>query len=308
MNRVAITGATGMLGATLTQQLICECIRVLAIVRPGSGKRSNLHDSPLVRVVECPLTDLGRLEADGEGCDAFFHFAWDGTYGDSRNDAPLQAANIRATLDAVALAARLGCRSFGGAGSQAEYGIAPAGCRLSPDTPARPLSGYGIAKLAAMGLGRMYAGQLGIRFVWARIVSAYGPMDNPYTLTMGTIRKRLAGEATHFTAGEQIWDFLFSEDAARAFRLMAEKGLDGAVYVLGSGQKTRLKDAIETMCRMTNPDLPVGLGDIPYLPGQPMYLCADISDLTRDTGFSPSVSFDEGIQRTMDWVKEQAAP
>lgn len=305
MKRAVITGATGMLGATLARQLIRDGIGVLAIVRPGSSKRANLPDSPLVRVAECPLAGLSRMEADGEVCDAFFHFAWDGTYGDSRNDALLQEANVRATLDAVALAARLGCRTFVGAGSQAEYGIAPLSCPLTPDTPVRPLTGYGMAKLAAGSLGRLYARQLGIRFVWARILSVYGPMDNPYTLTMSAIRKRLSGEVTHFTAGGQIWDFLFSEDAAWALRLMSEKGLDGATYVLGSGQETRLKDAIEAVCHQVNPALPSGIGDIPYPPGQVMYLCADISDLTRDTGFLPAVSFNEGIQRTVDWVKEQ---
>jgi nucleoside-diphosphate-sugar epimerase len=182
------------------------------------------------------------------------------------------------------------------------------GCRLTPDTPAHPLTGYGMAKLAAGNLGRPYAKKLGIRFVWARILSVYGPMDNPYTLTMGAIRKRLNGEATHFTAGDQIWDFLFSEDAARALRLMGEKGLDGVTYVLGSGRETRLKDAIEAICRLSNPSLPVGLGDIPYAPGQVMYLCADISDLTRDTGFVPAVPFSEGIKRTVDWCKEQMEP
>ncbi len=305
MRRVVVTGASGMIGATLVRQLVSAGIEVLAITRPYSEKAVNLTVTALVKSIACDISELRNfpLSQVKGAYDTFFHFAWAGTYGTARDDVYLQHANIGYTLDAMGLAKKLGCTTFIGAGSQAEYGP-KAGIKLAPDLPAAPITGYGIAKLDAGRLGRLYAEQLGIRFMWARILSVYGPMDNPYTLVMSTIRKLLAGSEVHFTKGEQQWDFLFSEDAALAFRLMAEKGKDGAVYCLGSGKTVSLADALTYLCHLVRPGCRVGLGDLPYPEKQVMYLCADIDTLQMDTGFSPETSLEEGIGKTIAWCKE----
>jgi len=300
-----VTGASGMIGATTIRELNRRGIEVLALVRPGSSKLRNLPVSPLVKTIECELDGFyDFLDRHEKGSfDAFFHFAWDGTYGEARNDATRQTKNIGYTIDAIELASRLGCEVFIGAGSQAEYG--PASEKLAPETPVRPMNGYGIAKYCAGKLGAIRARQLGMRFVWTRILSVYGPMDNHYSFTMNAILKRLRGEETQFTRGEQVWDFLFSEDAARAMVLIAEKGRDGAVYCLGSGIERRLSDAIGIICSSIRPDLPTGLGSLPYPDGQVMYLCADIARLAEDTGFCPEVSLEEGLARTIAFAKHQ---
>lgn len=306
MNRVIVTGASGMIGATLIQQLVDLGVEVLAIVRPQSEKSKNIPESPLVKRFVCDLSQLRSFpvhQANG-AYDAFFHFAWAGTYGTSRDDVYLQHANVGHTLDAVALAHKLGCTVFVGAGSQAEYGP-KVNEKLAPETLAAPVTGYGIAKLEAGRLGRLYAAQLGIRFIWARILSVYGPMDNPYTLVMSTIRKLLSCEEVHFTKGEQRWDFLYSQDAASSFRLMAERGHDGAIYCVGSGNTILLKDALTYLCNAVVPGKRVGFGDIPYPANQVMHLCADITALQKDTGFCVQVSFEEGIQKTIAWCKAQ---
>lgn len=306
MKRVVVTGASGMIGATLIHQLVGLGVEVLAIVRPRSDKSVNIPDSPLVERIACEVSQLCNLftEKTSSAYDTFFHFAWTGTYGAARDDVYLQHDNVRCTLDAVALAHRLGCAVFVGAGSQAEYGP-KVNEKLSSNTPAEPVTGYGIAKLEAGRMGRLYAYQLGIRFIWARILSVYGPMDNPYTLVMSTIRKILTGEEVHFTKGEQEWDFLYSQDAANAFRLMAESGRDGAVYCVGSGKTILLRDALTRLCHEIDPSRRVGLGDIPYPTNQVMYLCADTSDLYRDTGFRAQVSLEEGIRKTIAWYRNQ---
>ncbi len=306
MKRVVVTGASGMIGATLIRQLVSLGVETLAIIRPNSEKRVNLPETELVKSVACDAADLGNFPLDqAQGSyDTFFHFAWAGPYGAARDDVYLQHANIRYTLDAVALAKNLGCTAFIGAGSQAEYGP-KVGVKLAPDTPASPVTGYGIAKLDAGRLGKLYAGQLGIRFIWARILSVYGPMDNPYTLVMSTIWKLLSGKEVCFTKGEQQWDFLFSEDAAVAFRLMAEKGRDGATYCLGSGQTLMLREALECLGHMVDPGCRLHFGGLPYPPNQVMYLCADIDSLQKDTGFAPRISFEEGILRTIAWCRRE---
>lgn len=307
LQRAVLTGANGMIGAALAEHLLSRGIQVLALVRPGQDGAGSLPVHPLLRVEACPLEALAAYQAPEKAppWDVFFHLAWAGTYGPSRDHSLLQARNIQHTLDAVALAHRLGCTTFVGIGSQAEYGVVPPGQKLAPDTPTCPTTGYGTAKLAAGNLSRLLARQLGLRHHWVRILSVYGPWEKPHCLTHATIRKLLAGKPLHFTLGEQQWDFLYSEDAARALCLVAEKGRDGATYVLGSGECPPLAHSITTLCRMVRPDMPIGLGTLPYPPGQCMYLCADISALEADTGFRPQVSYREGLARTIQWVREQ---
>lgn len=298
-----ITGATGMLAVSLTRRLASGGVHVYCVVRPGSAKLQRIPRVPGVTVIECDLSALDTLpERVGEHCDDFFHFGWAGTFGEARNDAALQESNIRFTLDAVKAAKALSCGVFVGAGSQAEYGRVDG--RLMPDTPAFPETGYGIAKCAAGRLSALACASLGIRQVWARILSAYGPGDGEGSMVMSSVRTFLRGGGMSFTKGEQLWDYIYCDDAAEAFYLMAEKGRDGAVYPLGSGCARPLREYILEIRDQINPDLPTGLGERPYAEKQVMHLCADLTALTADTGFTAKTSFTEGIARTIQWARE----
>lgn len=302
MKKVLITGPTGAVGVSLINELIDNGIYVTAVCRPNSKRLNVIPQHNLVNVVECELSQLkmlgNRLTHD---YDAFYHFAWDGTYGESRQDLYLQTQNIIYTLDAVYLASELGCKVFIGAGSQSEFGHVEG--VLHPDLPCDPDNGYGIAKLDAGRVSRIACKKLGIRHEWCRIVSLYGPYDGQYTMVMSGILKMLKGERPQYTKGEQIWDYIYSKDAARAFRLVAQKGKDGAVYCFGTGKTRTLKDFIYAIRDAIDPTLDIGIGEMDYYPNQVMHLEADISNLMEDTGFSPQYTFEEGIRETIEWVK-----
>lgn len=303
MKTAIVTGATGMIASALIRKLVSENVKVYALCKPGEKKDDEFFKSPLVSSVDADISALdGAKEQINEKCDVFYHFAWLGTFGGTRDDAYIQSDNIRFTLDAVKLARDTGCECFVGAGSQAEYGRTNE--KLTPDTATNPETGYGIAKYTAGKLSRMYAQQLGMRHCWVRILSVFGQKGNPNSIIMSSLDKMLRGEYTSFTKGEQQWDFLHCDDAAKAFYLIGEKGKDGKVYPLGSGETRTLADYITAMRDCVNPELKIGIGDLPYNKGQVMYLCADISDLKRDTGFEPDLSFEEGIKRTADWIRD----
>ena len=303
--KVVITGPTGAIGMALIKECIARQIEVLAICHKGSKRIRRLPQSPLVQVLELDLQEYQGYQPDKEqpDYDVFYHLAWNGTIGDVRNDMGLQHANIGYALDAVCLAKRLGCHTFIGAGSQAEYGRVEGD--LNATTPAFPENGYGIAKLCAGQMTRIACEQMGLKHIWVRILSVYGPYDGDMTMIIGTIRRLLAKEVPEFTKGEQQWDYLYSGDAANAMRLLAEKGKDGKVYCLGSGKARPLAEYIKILRDAVDEKAPLALGVIPYAKKQVMYLCADIEELQNDTGFIPETDFEEGIRRTIAWVKQE---
>ena len=197
----------------------------------------------------------------------------------------------------------LGCDTFIGAGSQAEYGRYEGS--LNESVPAFPENGYGIAKLCAGQMTRIACKQKGMRHIWTRILSIYGPYDGENTMVMSTIYKLLNSEKPSCTKGEQMWDFLYSKDAALAMRLLGEKGTDGRTYCIGSGKARPLKEYIDIIGQNANKNVTIGYGDIPYGPLQVMYLCADITALREDTGFEPRYSFEDGIKETIEWCRTQ---
>lgn len=302
--RAVITGASGMIGVALARQCTAAGEEVLAICHRGSSKNEVLRRLNGVEVLETDLDEYARLAGEQweKSYDTFYHLAWAGTAGQARNDMALQTDNIRYTLDAVELADRMGCRTFVGVGSQAEYGR----CQepLRPDTPAFPETGYGMAKLCAGQMSRYSCEQRGIRHIWARVLSVYGPYGSQDMITVA-VQKLLRGEHVSFTGGEQFWDYLYSEDAVRALRLMAEKGISGKTYVLGNGQSRPLEEYLDILYRVVCEEMDgkgrrvgtVGIGELPYGEGQLMYLAGDVSELWQDTGFVPHVSFKEGIRK-----------
>ena len=294
MKKITITGATGQIGLALVNTAIENNCEVLCLVNPNSSRKAKLPNHPLVKIEACALSDYPVFSPKASDCDAFFHLAWEHTFGASRDDVQAQIHNIQYTLDAVNLAHRMGCSVFVGAGSQAEYGVVDK--PLTPNTPCFPTSGYGIAKHAAGLLAKLHCKQLNMRCHWVRILSVYGKNDGAQTLISYLIEELSNNRKPALTLCEQQWDYLHSDDAGRAFWHIGTSGKDSKTYVLGSGKGHSLRHYVEEIYRQTNASCGLGFGEKPYYPHQPMHLVADISALTEDTGWVPEISFEEGIK------------
>lgn len=305
MRKIIITGPTGAVGTALIEEALSTGVQVVAVCRPKSKRLFSIPDDSNVRIVECALRDIANLPGllPGETFDAFFHLAWDGTYGEARQDWDLQESNVHFCIDAVEAAYNLGCDVFVGAGSQSEYGHVDGA--LHPEMPCDPDNGYGAAKLAAAIMSRARCKTLGMRHEWCRIISLYGPGDGSHTLISQVISKLSGGEHLSCTKGDQVWDYIYNKDAACAFMAIAKKGRDGSVYNLGSGQTRLLREYIESIRDQIDPAAQIGFGEIDYYPNQVMHLEADIENLKEDTGFSPVYTFEEGIKETIEDFKSR---
>ncbi|MBQ9308020.1 MAG: NAD(P)-dependent oxidoreductase [Clostridia bacterium] len=298
----AITGATGAIGMGIIKALLGEGSEVYVFANPDSKRNHVLPRDERVHVIPCGLNGLKDfVPENGMRAEAFFHLGWAGTTGPGRDDMKMQNQNVAYSLDAVELAERLGCEVFVGTGSQAEYGRTDA--LLSPSTPTFPENGYGMGKLSAGLMTRMHARQRGIRHVWARILSVYGPYDGEHNLIMTIMRELMEGKAPEATAGEQVWSFLYSEDAAKGLLAMAERGHDGKIYMLGGEETDTLRHYLEDVARVVGREGAIRFGALPYREGQVMRLRADLSDTVRDLSWHPETSFTQGIEKTYAWRK-----
>ena len=312
--KVVITGATGAIGHALIAECIKQNIEVLAICHRGSqragmlvdevgrmlqSKRVGLDCESPDRLIKIEYLNLDEYATGLPSMpyDIFFHMAWSGTTGASRNDEALQQQNAVYSLDAVRLAKMLGCHTFVFAGSQAEYGRVEG--KLTADTPTYPENEYGKYKLQAGETTRALCESLSIKHIWARILSVYGPYDSKTSMIMSAISKLRNGEIAEFTKGEQLWDYLYSADAANALLLAAMKGKHGRIYPIGSGSVRALSEYIQILKNQIDPHAQIELGAVPYAPRQVMYLCADISQLKQDTGFEPKTEFEDGIREIL---------
>ncbi len=303
MMRAIITGATGAVGNALIRELVANKVEVLVLTQRGSERNKTIPRSPYVSVRFCDLSELATLQnTDTHPFDVFYHLAWDGTVGEARNDMYRQNRNVTYALDATHTARRFGCHTFIGVGSQAEYGRTEG--ILTPDTPTRPEMGYGIGKLCAGLMTRKECQALGMRHVWVRLLSIYGPYDGMQSVVMSTIESLKREESPKLTRGEQMWDFLFSYDAASALYLLGERGIDGKTYVLGSGKARPLAEYMAEICDVVAPSVPLALGELPYASGQIMHLQADITAIREDIGWEPVYTFRQGIGILMEnWKK-----
>ena len=307
MKTAVITGATGAIGRALISVCIEAGYEVLAVVHRSSPRASDLNRIKHCQVLYLDLSEynnaMKELQKQGialEGYELFFHLAWMAPFGKDRENLPLQLENVQASLAAVHFAKALGCSTFVGAGSQAEYGRAKD--KLSPNTPTFPETGYGIAKLCAGQMTRQACEQTGLKHVWTRILSVYGPHDGKQSLISVAIDDMIHNRETSFTSCDQIWDYIYSEDAARALLLAAQKGDNGSVYVIGSGEAHPLKEYIQKIAELTNYRKEIGFGKRDYNEKQVMHLQADIDEL-RLLGFELRVKFEDGIKKLIEDIR-----
>lgn len=298
MNRIFITGVNGFIGAALAKLLLQEQREVAVLLRAGSCVDRIHALLPKLNVFYGDMREIGgysSLVAQFKP-NAIIHLAWSGVQGKDRNSS-IQVQNISASSALYELAERIGCDVFVGMGSQAEYG--PTSGRINEMTPTRPTTVYGAAKLSTGLLLERLAVASGRHLAWLRLFSSYGPGDDPSWLLQYLTRTLLARGRPALTAAQQMWDYIYVDDVARAVMSVMDQRVDG-IYNLGSGQAYKLEHVILKIRDLIDPRLPLGFGEVPYRPDQVMHLEADIARLKMVTGWVPKTTLDEGLLNVVE--------
>jgi len=304
MNAVIVTGATSMLGIATIQECIKNNVKVVALSRLNSRRKNYLPQSDLLTFIDCDLGNLNTVKLPEENYDVFYHFGWCFTDGKDRDNPILQSRNIEYTLDAVRLSHKYKCKKFLGAGSQAEYGYHNE--IIKESTCVMPEVCYGYAKYAAGKLSEKFCNDLNIICIWTRIFSVYGKYDGENTMIQYALQQYKKNRIAQFSAGTQMWDFLFEEDAGKYFYLLGEKVNKSILVNVASGDIKPLRKYIEDIAYvLEEKDKPFQFkleskGNKPLNGIQP-----DISRLRMITGYVPQVRFTEGIRKIWRFFEEK---
>lgn len=306
MKKAIVTGATGFIGRFVIRELIKQGVEVYAMVRPGSSHACVLPDC--VKPFICSLADIKTLPSiiKVRDIDTVFHIAWQGVSGSDARCQEVQIQNLISTLDLIDAMHEMGIGTIVGCGSLHEV---EALVEMGQDKVVNNLGlYYKGAKTAAHWMGKAKAGSYGIRFFWP-LINTYGEEEHSERLLNTVIRKIFKGESPELSAGEQYYDFVHVSDVAHALYLIAEKGIDGTNYAIGSGDAKPLKEYLKVVGVVANQlkggtQIPLGFGKITSnvisLPKETF----DVSKLNRDTGFVATVPFESGVERTARWIQE----
>lgn len=303
MKKAIVSGANGFVGAAVVKELADHGYEVFALARKNHN--DHIPTGERIHFIPFELEQAEQLKEviPADTYEAFYHFAWTGSAGNARADTKLQLQNAQWTIDCMRVSKALGCRRFVPAGTIMEHETIAAAYTQGN----QPGLGYiyGSGKAVAHMMCMSIAAKEGIDLVWPKITNAYGPGERSPRLVNTTIRKCIAGESPQFTAGTQNYDFVYIDDIARAFRLIAENGQPFHHYLIGSSHAKPLKEFLLEMKESIAPSLDFKFGDIPFT-GINLPLSAfDASETEKDTGFKAEVSFGEGCRRTMEWWKKE---
>lgn len=296
--RIFLTGATGFLGSKILRRLLCDGHTAAALVRPESDRRRIKDCLERTMVLDGRMEEVDHWRGALEDFQpqVIIHAAWSGVANTDRNN-PRQAENVAAATRLAALSAELDTDGFVGLGSQSEYGVVNG--PVDETAPTHPTTLYGTSKLAAHQLCAAICAQSGMRCSWVRVFSTYGPDDNHGWLFPSVLAAFRNGEHPSLTRCEQKWDYLYGDDAASAIVAVAVTDKADGVFNLGSGQAPPLKKTVELLRDLAAPGAALGFGELPFRNDQVMHLQADVTRLTKVTGWTPRWSLREGLAETV---------
>jgi UDP-glucose 4-epimerase len=276
---------------------------VAVLLRPESDAWRIADIRGRVELLGGRLSEPAALTAQLAGFkpDVVYHLGWFGSGPAGRDDPRQLTENVADARALVELAAHAGATTWVGLGSQAEYG--PTESVLDESTPTRPVTAYGAAKLSAGRVTSHLCAMRSIRHVWLRLVTAYGPADQPAYLIPHVILSLLRGSRPALTDGNQGTDLLNVIDACHAIRAAALTESCAGTYVLASGNHRTVREVALAIRDMIDPRLEIGLGElVPVLP--PVSLRGDPRALELVTGWSPKVSLEAGLAGCVDWFRQ----
>lgn len=308
--RCLVTGVAGFIGSHLAERLVGAGHQVIGVdaftdFYPSRLKERNLRGlagDPRFTLVRGDLLDLDLRELLA-GVDTVFHLAAQagvrGSWGEAFH--VYTTRNVLATQRLLEAARQVPVRRVVYASSSAVYGRAP--LPMAEDGPTRPLSPYGVTKLAAEHLCGLYAAAHRTPVVSLRYFTVFGPRQRPDMAFHRFIRALRAGRPVPLLGdGRQTRDFTFVADAVDATCRAAGADLaPGEVLNVAGGARVELREAVALLGEL--------LGRTPQLatdpppPGEMPHTYADVARARRLLGWTARTPLAEGLRAQVAWIE-----
>jgi nucleoside-diphosphate-sugar epimerase len=307
MAEYLVTGGAGFIGSHLTEELVRRGHTVRVADSLITGKRSNLDHVSGVDILEGDLADLSFARRAVDGVQYVLHQAAIPSVPRSVKD-PITShrANVDATLNVLVASRDAGVRRFVFAGSSSAYGNTPT-LPKREEMPDSPLSPYALQKVMGEQYLRMFTQLYGLETVSTRYFNVFGPRQDPSSPYSGVISVFATALLENrspkiYGDGEQTRDFTYVANVVEGvLRACDAPEVSGEVINVATGGRISLNELFQTMRTLAG-----GTVEPTYVdprPGDVRDSQADISKARRILRYEPSVSFEEGLKRTVQWYR-----
>jgi nucleoside-diphosphate-sugar epimerase len=307
-----VTGGSGFIGSHIVDELLRRGERVRVLDDLSTGRKQNLsHVADRIEFHELDIRDLEKIRPAFSGVDYVVHLAAIPSVPRSVKD-PLtsNSVNIDGTLHVLLAARDAGVKRLVFAASSSAYGDNPILPRVESHTP-RPLSPYGLTKLAGEYYCQLFTQLYSLEAVALRYFNIFGPRQNPDSPYTGVLSLFIAAYIRGqvpviFGDGEQSRDFTYVANAVKATLLACTApGAAGKVINVGVGESFTLNRTIQLLNEIFGRQL------------QPQYRSAregdvreslaDISLARQVLGYEPDFRYEDGLQKTVEWYRAELA-
>ena len=279
-----VTGASGFIGRSVVPLLRDAGHEVHSISREAADLLSVTGQRALLHAIRpTHMLHLAWWTPPGQFWTAMENVTW-----------------LEASLELFRNFAAAGGERWVGVGSCAEYDWSIGGCFRESDA-CRPATLYGAAKAALYLTTEQMGRQLGVATAWARIFYPYGPGEPVQRLVPSVITALLGGVPIQCTSGDQIRDYIYVKDVARALAMLTTSPHTGPVNI-GRGRGTRVKDLVNTIGDLIGRRELLELGALPTREFDPAEITADIGVL-HSLGFEPKYDLRTGLLESIEYWK-----
>jgi nucleoside-diphosphate-sugar epimerase len=306
-----VTGGAGFIGSHLAEELLRRGHRVRVVDSLITGKRRNLESIPAAEFVEGDLAELAVAEKAAAGMDYVLHQAAIPSVPRSVEDpATSNRANITATLNVLLAARKAGVKRLVYAGSSSAYGDTPT-LPKHEGMPTNPQSPYALQKLVGEQYCQMFTKLYGFPTVTTRYFNVFGPRQDPGSPYSGVISlfatAVLDGRPPIIHGdGGQTRDFTYIANVVDGvLRACEAPNVSGEVINVATGGRISLNDLLRVLSGLVKTSVPA-IHKEPRA-GDVRDSQADISKARALLGYKPIVSFEDGLERTLEWCRASKA-